>query len=117
MSTDGGPDVVTGQAFRALIERRRNRAIKAILRTKEGLVDGCVAEADAEALRRVVLEEINDLAEVALTLLSSLEQRLDDGAVYNQLWFDKLDEIHAATVGDVPRPGMRSKENAHGGLS
>lgn len=93
-------------AFRTMIERRRNRAIKAILGTKESLCDPHLPGPAADQLRRVVLEELNDLTEVATTLLASLEQRLSDGAVYNELWLEKLEEIHAATVPDT---GMRER--------
>lgn len=96
------------QAFRVLIERRRNRAIKSILGVKEALCDVHLPPEVSEQLRRVVLEELNDLTDVALTVLASQEQRLSDGAVYNELWLEKLEQIHAATVtGIVPDPGMR----------
>jgi hypothetical protein len=92
---------MSGEAdIRALIEKRRGRAIKAILRVKEARADPHLPPPVADELRRVVLEELNDLTEVVLTVFASLEQRLDDGAVYNQLWLERLEALHAAVVGE-----------------
>lgn len=103
------------EQFRTLLQRRRGRAIKAILGVKETNADPYLPPEVADDLRRVVLEELNDLTDVALTVLDSLEQRLNDGAIYNELWLDKIDEIHAAMVhGTVPAPGMRTGTTAAG---
>ena len=81
-----------------LIDRRRGRAIKAILRVKERDVDPIVPPHVAAELRRVVLEELNDLTEVVVAVVDSL---LDDSTTnVNEHWISLVEEIHGAVVGD-----------------
>lgn len=106
---------MSSDTARAVLERRRSRAIKAILGVKEAVCDDHLPPGSSDQLRRVVLEELNDLVEVALAVLDGLEQRVADGVVYNELWLEKIDQIHAAMVTGgrvVSDPGMRDGERA-----
>lgn len=78
-----------------LLARRRDRAIAIILRTKEETCDAYLPDDVSARLRKVVLDQINSLTDVALDLISSL----DTGeTVLNELFIQKIDEIHAALI-------------------
>jgi hypothetical protein len=85
--------------LRALLEKRRGRAIRAILGCKERAVDPLLpdtgaAEVASEELRRVVLEELNDMVEVALGYVHAQQPVV----VVNEHYLRLLAEVHAAVV-------------------
>lgn len=78
-----------------MLQRRASRAIRAILEEKERALDDLIEEADSEALRRVVLNEVNDLVSLAKVLVASVA---DDSRELNALFMEKLEEIHQSVV-------------------
>lgn len=84
----------TQPEVRDLIERRRSRAIKAILRAAETSLFPHVTQEAAVDFRRVVLDELNDLGEVALQVLASLA----NGNELNEHWLRLIEEMHGVIV-------------------
>lgn len=84
----------TGTAVRdeakTVIKRRRNKALATILAAKEQFVDPTVDPVIAEHLRKVILDEVNGLCEIAFAVMESVA-RAD--VELNQLYFTKLDEL------------------------
>lgn len=82
--------------LRELLEKRRNRSIAIILGVKEREADPLLkkvagGEAVSNRLRKVVLDQINELHELVLDLMDSL----DSGDVHlNEDYLDKIDAIH-----------------------
>lgn len=74
-------------AILALLDRRKNRAIRIILGTKERLYP----DQDEGAFRKVVLDEINGLFEQVRDIVETMQQ--DRSLAVNQLFLDKLDEL------------------------
>lgn len=74
--------------------RRRNKAISIILRFKEDYIDDQIDEATSDQFRSVVLDQINDFHDVCVDLIGA------SGGVVNELWVEKLEEIHDILVGD-----------------
>lgn len=70
----------------ALLDRRKNKAIRVILGTRERLFE----DPDG-AFRKVVLDEVNALFDEVRDILLSLQE--DREVVVNQLYLDKLDAI------------------------
>lgn len=79
-----------------LIRRRANRAIKTILTEKERVADDYLDYDEAESLRRVVLNEINDLSSLASALVESVA---DESRSVNELYMSLLEEVHARVCG------------------
>lgn len=80
-----------------LLNKRRDRAIAIILRTKEQEIDRFVPMDQSMKMRKVVLDQVNAFADLATDLISSLSDNSD--VVLNDLWLEKLDEIYEAIVG------------------
>ena len=74
-----------------LLERRTRRAIAVILSVKEREADPFLPDENRAVLRKVILDQLNDLCAIAGDILESASQDL----VYNDLYLAKLDEIHA----------------------
>lgn len=75
---------------RRLVERRRNRVIGNVLGVSDELVRPHVPPEAADALRKVLLDEVNDFAEVVLALLDALDR---DSQELNALWLERLERI------------------------
>lgn len=82
----------------AVVDRRRGRAIKAILRSAESTLFPLASKDVAADFRRVVLEELNDLTEVVLQLVGSITA----GNELNEHWLRLVEEMHSVLVGDAP---------------
>lgn len=82
---------------KAIIKRRRNKAIATILDAKERSVDQLVDADVAEALRKVVLDEINTLCDIVFAVMESVAKT---DVELNQLYFSKLDELLTELRGD-----------------
>ena len=82
----------------SLVERRRSRAIKAIMRSAEAKLFPAGGPDAAADFRRVVLEELNDLTEVVLQVFASLA----GGNDLNEHWLRLVEEMHGVIVGDAP---------------
>jgi hypothetical protein len=85
------------ESLRDLVSRRRNRAIATILRVKEDLCDYHLPINASNALRKVVLDEINDLCDLVLDVFETID---DHTTIMNDLWLKKLDDIHRAVAFD-----------------
>lgn len=84
------------QAIDELLRKRRDRAIAIILGVKERECDQHLPAQASARLRKVILDQLNEFYDLCLDVMRSL----DTGDVtLNQLYLDKLDEIHSATVG------------------
>lgn len=82
-----------------LVDRRRGRAIKAIMRAAETIVYPHLPAGAATAVgpdfRRVVLEELNDLTDLLVQVFEST----GSGPV-NEHWLRLVEEMHGVLVGD-----------------
>lgn len=72
-----------------IIARQRDRTIAAILEFREREIPN-IDDASARGLRKVILDQVNDLANLCLDLL--------DGAAVNDYWIDKINEMHEVVV-------------------
>lgn len=81
-----------------LVDRRRDRAIAAILGLKEREVDQHLPPEVSRRLRKAVLDELNDFALLIKDLLEPLS--MESGVLLNEHWLEKLDEVHRAVVGN-----------------
>lgn len=78
-----------------MLAKRRDRAIATILRVKESECDKFLPGEARRLMRKAVLDELNDFCEMALDLMSSY----DSGAVMNELWLQKINELHSHFLG------------------
>lgn len=79
------------QVVEDILAKRRDRAIAIVLSVKERECDQYLPPEARSKLRKVVLDQLNDVVELAMDLVSSVE-----ADQVNELWFEKLEEIHAA---------------------
>lgn len=79
---------------KGLLKRRRDRAIATVLSFKEREVDIHLPPEVAQKLRKEILDQINDVCDLALDLLSP------EDVIWNELFMQRLDEIHDAVVDD-----------------
>lgn len=82
-------------AVKRILAKRRDRMIATILGTKEDLFDDHISQADSEEFRKVVLDQINDFFDLVIDMLKASQP---DGIVVNEVWLDKIAEIHEAVV-------------------
>lgn len=88
--------------LRELLDKRRNRSIAIILGVKERDVDPLLkkiagGDTASNKLRKVVLDQINELHELVLDLMDSL----DNGDVHlNEDYLAKIDDLHDHIVGN-----------------
>jgi hypothetical protein len=66
-----------------LFEKRRNRAIAVILGFKEDYCDSFLPEDVSQDLRKVILDEFNDVCNLAIDLM-------EEGVIFNQEFFDRI---------------------------
>lgn len=78
-----------------MIAKRRDRAIATILRVKETECDQFLPVDASKRLRKVVLDEMNDFHVMVTDLFSSF----DNGVVMNDLWLQKIEELHSHLLG------------------
>ena len=69
-----------------IVAKRRDRAIATILSFKEDEVDYYIDNELSADLRKVVLDSINDVCNLAIDLL-------DESSIVNEIFLDRLDEI------------------------
>jgi hypothetical protein len=80
-----------------LVARRRDRAIAVLLGIKEREVDKYLPPEAQALLRKAILDQLNDFHSLVMDVMRSL----DTGDVgLNELYLDKLTEIHEAVVGN-----------------
>lgn len=78
-----------------LVERRKDRAIAIILRLKEAECDEFLPPAVKTKLRKVILDQLNDLADVMFDVIKSLDA---GDVVLNEMYLEKILEVHEAVV-------------------
>lgn len=89
-----------------ILKKRRDRAIAIILSVKEREADPHLRQSDAgreasKAMRKVVLDQINDFCELALDVASSGEA---DHFEFNpDVWMAKINDIHRAVTANGHR--------------
>lgn len=78
-----------------LLEKRCRRAIAVVLSAKEKDADPWLPDEVQARLRKVILDQFNDLLTLSVDLLNSLER----DSIVNEIWLERLGDIHAAVVG------------------
>lgn len=79
------------QMITEVLGKRRDRAIAIVLGLKERECDKHLPPETRHKLRKVVLDQFNDLYDFAVDLLESLDQ---GGVQINELYLEKLDQLH-----------------------
>ncbi len=79
-----------------IVARRKDRAIAVLLGIKEREVDQYLPKEVQVRLRKAILDQLNDYTTLVLDVLRSLNT--DSTVVLNELWLQKLDEIHHAVT-------------------
>lgn len=80
---------------KTFLGKRRDRAIATLLGFKERECDEYLPDDVSQKLRKEILDQINELCDIAFDLLSS-------GSIgTNQIYLDKIDEIYEALVAEV----------------
>jgi hypothetical protein len=80
-----------------ILKKRRDRAIAIVLSVKEREIDPLITDtpegrAAAKALRKVVLDQINDFCDIALDVANSGEAPKFE---FNpEVWLRKINDIH-----------------------
>lgn len=77
-----------------ILENRRNRVIATILGFKENEVDQYLPKDVSMALRKAILDQVNDLTNLAFDLMTP------DSVTINEAYLQKIDEIHEK-LGDL----------------
>ena len=75
-----------------VLERRRNRSIAIILGVKERECDSYLPEGARQALRKVVLDQLNEYHDFIMDVFRSVDT--SDEVVLNEHYLEKLDAIH-----------------------
>ncbi len=74
-----------------MLARRRDRAISIVLGLKERECDQYLPKEVQQKLRKVVLDQMNDLVDFAMDVCNSL----DNGeVVLNDIYLQKIDDLH-----------------------
>lgn len=79
-----------------MLTKRKNRAIAIVLGVKERETDGMLTPQASDKLRKVVLDQFNDYGSFVEDLLLSLSGT--SGVVVNELFLEKLDQLHEIVV-------------------
>lgn len=88
-----------------MLAKRRDRAISIILGVKEKECDSALTRESSQRLRKVVLDQVNDLVDFAMDLCNSLDT---GDVILNEDYLKKLDEVHAIVV-----PHRNGNGNGH----
>jgi hypothetical protein len=85
-----------------LLRKRRDRAIAIVLGLKERECDQFLPPQVSAKLRKVILDQMNDLYDMCLDLLGSS----DDGSVIlNEVYLRKIDDLYDLLVSNGHGPG------------
>ncbi len=79
-----------------ILAKRRDRAIAIVLSCKERDCDQHLPPEARAKLRKVILDQMNDVVDVAMDLIHAVECKHDP--IINELWLEKISEIHDAVV-------------------
>ena len=83
---------------RELLQKRKDKGIAIILDVKDKKCNDYLPEDIADALRKVILDQFNDFADLCGDLLNSYTS---DSIVLNEHYLKKLDDIYEAVNGSV----------------
>lgn len=75
------------------VAKRRDRCIATILGFKEDYVDEFVDDEISDEFRKVILDSVNDVCSLAITLI-------DEASVVNELFLEKVEDIINGSFGD-----------------
>ena len=78
-----------------LLRKRRDRAIAIVLGLKEREADQYLPPAVSAKLRKVILDQMNDLYDTCLDLLGSSD---DGSVVLNESYLRKIDDMYELLV-------------------
>lgn len=78
------------EPIRKLLTKRKNRAIAIILSTKEERCDEFLPDDASLALRKVVLDQLNEFYDMCLDVIG----QDDDGFSVNEIWVERLEQIY-----------------------
>ncbi len=76
-----------------ILAKRRDRAIAIVLGVKERECDRHLPPEARQKLRKVVLDQFNDLHDIAMDLVRSLD---NGDVVVNEMYLERLDAIYDA---------------------
>jgi hypothetical protein len=79
------------EGVKDILAKRRDRTIAILLKYKENEVDGYLPPTVRTALRKQILDQINDFYDLSIDILRSLDT---GDVVMNDTYLAKLDEIH-----------------------
>lgn len=79
-----------------ILSRRRDRAIAIVLGVKEREADRHLPPEARQKLRKVVLDQFNDLTDLARDLLQSYADSVP--VVMNEVYLERLDQIYDLLV-------------------
>lgn len=101
--------------FAAILEDRGRQATRQILEAKERIADPALSDADAAALRAVIVDQVAAVARLGAMLLRNLQGQLVDQANVSVDWLEAIGgaldiERPPATV---PAPEL-ARSNGHG---
>lgn len=85
---------MSNSSLQELLDRRCKRSIAIILNVKEREADFLLPDEVQRKLRKVIIDQINEFCSLATDILESASR----GVVFNELWLEKLEEIHSAVV-------------------
>jgi len=75
-------------SVKELLGRRKNRAIAIILTCKETECDSYLPDSASYRLRKVVLDQVNELHDLCVDVIESLDT---DNVVLNEFWLKKIE--------------------------
>lgn len=75
------------------LAHRRNRTIAAILGYKEQHLDAVLTEEQRAMLRKIVLDNVNELFDTAKAIIED-----SDRVIVNEYYLRKIDEVHAGVI-------------------
>lgn len=105
------------QALKEFVDRRCTRSVAIIMGVSEREIFPALTPAQQRKLRAVVRDTLYDFR----TVVTDLLEGLDTGeVVLNELWLEKLEQIHRAVVADqapaeAQSPGYRTPSEFGGG--
>lgn len=88
------------EALQDLLRRRKDRAIAIVLGVKERECDRDLSAQASQKLRKVVLDQFNDLYDITIDLMSSLDR---GEVVLNEEYLDRIDAIYSAVTANGKR--------------
>lgn len=97
--------------FASIVEDRGRQATRVILEAKERIADPRLSEAEADALRQVVVDQVAGVFRLAASLIRNLEGQISDKANVNELW---LEAIGGAVGVEPPEAVAARNGNGHG---